>query len=258
MFYIDSHCHLNESRLYQEADRIIDSAYEAGVKTLLIVGWDFESSVQAVELASRRDGVYAAIGFHPENLDGVNEDAISRIVELASNKKVIAIGEIGLDYYWQSDEQTKIKQKEWFRRQLKLARDLDLPVSIHAREATQDVYGILKEIEVPRKGVLHCYSGSAEMLAEFCKLGYYFGFDGPITYKNAKEPKRSCLACPLDRILSETDSPYLPPTPHRGETNYPSYIPLIVEEMAKIHSKSSENIAMAIKDNFQKLFHVKL
>ena len=99
MFYIDSHCHLNESRLYQEADRIIDSAYEAGVKTLLVVGWDFESSVQAVELASRRDGVYAAIGFHPENLDGVNEDAISRIVELASNKKVIAIGEIGLDYY---------------------------------------------------------------------------------------------------------------------------------------------------------------
>ena len=141
---------------------------------------------------------------------------------------------------------------------MKLAAELGLPVSVHAREATQDIYDILKENDVPQKGVLHCYSGSAEMLKEFAKLGYYFGFDGPLTYKNAKEPKRSCLACPLDRLLSETDCPYLPPVPHRGETNYPSYIPLIVSEMAKIRQESEENIAKAIKNNFERLFHVKL
>lgn len=237
---------------------MIEKAFAAEVKALLVIGWDLESSRQAVEIASRHDGVYAAVGFQPENLDTISDTALKEIADLAKNPKVIAIGEIGLDYYWQSDEATKAKQKEWFRKQLELAAQLDLPVSIHARDAVQDVYDVLKEVEVPKKGVLHCYSGSAEMLNEFAKLGYYFGFDGPLTYKNAKEPKRSCLACPLGRLLSETDSPYLPPVPHRGETNYPSYIPLIVAETAKIHQESEETIAKAIKDNFERLFHVKL
>ena len=258
MFYLDSHCHLNDKRLYPVADQVIEKAFAAEVKALLVIGWDLESSRRAVEIASRHDGVYAAVGFQPENLDTISDTALKEIADLAKNPKVIAIGEIGLDYYWQSDEATKAKQKEWFRKQLELAAQLDLPVSIHARDAVQDVYDVLKEVEVPKKGVLHCYSGSAEMLNEFVKLGYYFGFDGPLTYKNAKEPKRSCLACPLDRLLSETDSPYLPPVPHRGETNYPSYIPLIVAEMAKIHQESEETIAKAIKDNFERLFHVKL
>ncbi len=258
MFYLDSHCHLNDRRLYDEADKTIEEAANADVKALLVIGWDLESSRQAVEIASKHDGVYAAVGFQPENLDTIDDSALEQIKMLAKNPKVIAIGEIGLDYYWNSDDETKAKQKKWFVRQLKLAAELGLPVSVHAREATQDIYDILKENDVPQKGVLHCYSGSAEMLKEFAKLGYYFGFDGPLTYKNAKEPKRSCLACPLDRLLSETDAPYLPPVPHRGETNYPSYIPLIVNEMAKIRQESEENIAKAIKDNFERLFHVKL
>lgn len=258
MFLLDSHCHLNDDRLFPEAETLIKEAYDEGVKSLLVIGWDLQSSIKAVEIASLHDGVYAAVGYQPENTEGADIDDLGQIAELAKNEKVIAIGEIGLDYHWDKQEKTKVRQKRWFRKQLELAAKLDLPVSIHSRDASEDVLEILSESNLPRKGVLHCYSGSPEMLQRFAALGYYFGFDGPITYKNAKTPKECVVQCPLDRLLSETDSPYLPPTPHRGETNYPKYIPLIVNQIAELRGDSAENIALAIKSNFERLFHVKL
>ena len=253
--YIDSHCHINDERLYEDREKIIEEAKKEGVSTLLIIGWDLESSKKAIEIADAHEGVYAAIGFHPENLDDISLDALEEIKELAKKeKKVIAIGEIGLDYHWYKEKEHREKQKYWFIKQIELANDLYLPISIHAREASEDVYKILKEHKPIKSGVLHCYSGSVEMLKEFQKLGMYFGFDGPITFKNAIEPKRCVEEVDINKILSETDCPYLTPHPHRGETNYPKYIPLIVEKMAELKGIDVEEMKKHLEDNFKKLF----
>ena len=256
MFLLDSHCHLNDDRLFPEAETLIKEAYDEGVKSLLVIGWDLQSSIKAVEIASLHPIQLSNI--HPEDALVRPENWLEQLEALLKRPKVVAVGEIGLDYHWDKQEETKVRQKRWFRKQLELAAKLDLPVSIHSRDASEDVLEILSEVNLPRKGVLHCYSGSPEMLQRFAALGYYFGFDGPITYKNAKTPKECVVQCPLDRLLSETDSPYLPPTPHRGETNYPKYIPLIVNQIAELRGDSAENIALAIKSNFERLFHVKL
>ena len=255
--YLDSHCHLNDEKLILGYENVLSRAFEKGVKTILLIGWDVNSSARAVEMAQGRDGVYAAVGIHPENLEGVTEDSLREIEELAKNEKVIAIGEIGLDYHWFSDPLDRENQKKWFIAQIELANKLKLPCSIHARDASQDTYDLLKENPIEAGAVLHCYSGSAEMLAEFAKLGYYFGFDGPGTFKNAKTPKECALRCPLDRILTETDSPYMAPAPFRGQTNEPKYIPLIANAIAEIRGMDIEILKDAIERNFERLFHVK-
>ncbi len=257
MNYLDSHCHINDERLLEVQEAVFATAKEEGVNTIMVIGWDLESSELAVKMAEAHEGVYAAIGFHPENLEAISEEAIQQVKELTKSPKVIAIGEIGLDYHWFKDPKDHENQKKWFIRQIDLANELDLPISIHARECTQDMYDLLKEHPLKRGGVLHCYSGSAEMLPLFAKLGLYFGFDGPITYKNAKEPVKAVEVCPLDRILSETDSPYLPPVPHRGERNEPKYIPIIVSKIAEIKKLSIEETAGIIEENFKRLFLVK-
>ena len=167
-----------------------------------------------------------------------------------------AIGEIGLDYHWYKEKEEHDFQKIWFVKQIELANKLHLPLSIHARDASEDTYKILKE-HTPICGVvLHCYSGSREMMDRFLELGLYFGFDGPITYKNALTPKECVIHCPLDKILSETDSPYLPPVPFRGQTNEPSHIKEIVEQMAMLKHIGQKELEKQIKENFYKLFHV--
>lgn len=234
MKYLDSHCHINDDDLYPIRNEVISRAREAGVGHILVIGWDVESSKKAISIAHEFEDVYAAVGIHPENLEGINEQSLLEIEELAKDEKVVAIGEIGLDYHWFKDPKDHENQKTWFVKQIELANKLHLPISIHAREAIGDLLDILKNHPLERSGVLHCYSGSPESLKEFAKLGFYFGFDGPITYKNAKEPKESVIACPIDKILTETDSPYLPPVPHRGERNESSYIPLILAQMAAL------------------------
>ena len=251
---LDSHCHLNDEAFRGDVDETIERAFNAGVKRLVVIGYDLESSKQAIEIAHKRDGIYAAIGFHPENLEGVSLDDLKKIEELAKDEKVIAIGEIGLDYYWYKESEHRERQKEFFIAQIELANRLNLPISIHAREAFADTYEILKEHPVKRSGVLHCYSGSPEMLERFAKLGFYFGFDGPITYKNAKEPKENVVACPMDRILSETDSPYLSPVPYRGKRNEPAYIAEIVKFVAELKGIDAKTMEKAIENNFDRLF----
>lgn len=257
MRYFDSHCHINDETILAHIDEVISDALEAGVEAMICIGYDIASSKKAIELSHRYESVYAAVGLHPENLDGLTFDAVKDIRELAKDEKVVAIGEIGLDYHWYKDLADRERQKPFFVAQLELANELNLPVSIHAREATQDVYEILKAHPLRRSGVLHCYSGSVESLKEFAKLGFYFGFDGPITYKNAVTPKECVKACPENRLLAETDSPYLTPTPFRGKENGPKHIPYIVAEMAKIRETDEKRLAEVLWNNFQELFRVK-
>ena len=257
MKYLDAHCHINDDDLFPIRNEVISRAREAGVGHILVIGWDVESSKRAISIAHEFEDVYAAVGIHPENLEGSNEQSLLEIEELAKDEKVVAIGEIGLDYHWFKDPKDHENQKVWFVKQIELANKLHLPISIHAREAIGDLLEILKNHPLERSGVLHCYSGSPESLKEFAKLGFYFGFDGPITYKNAKEPKESVIACPIDKILTETDSPYLPPVPHRGERNESSYIPLILAQMAALKEVEEPFMADQVKKNFEKLFSVK-
>lgn len=256
--YFDSHCHLNDDLLYNERREIVERALKAGVKALLVIGYDVPSSVRALEIAREFPCCYALIGYQPENLEGAKESDLDIFRELAKDKKVVGIGEIGLDHHWYKDPKDQENQKGWFIKQIELANELDLPVSIHAREAIGDTLEVLKAHPLKRKGVLHCYSGSVESLKEFAKLGMYFGFDGPITYKNAEEPRRCVAACPLDRLLVETDSPYLAPVPYRGSRNESKNIPILVEKMAEIRKMSVEEVAERLNENFTRLFRVEL
>lgn len=254
---LDSHCHLDDEQLFEEREQVIKSANEAGISLMMTIGCDLESSKKAVQIANEHKCVYAAIGFHPQNLENVSDKALEEIKILAKNSKVIAIGEIGLDYHWFKDLNIREKQKEWFIKQIELANELNLPLSIHAREAEEDTYEILSK-NFPKAGcVLHCYSGSTEMMERYLKLGVYFGFDGPITYKNSITPKENVRRCPMDRILTETDSPYLTPVPFRGKRNEPKHIALILKTMAELKNVSIEEMEKAVANNFKALFKIK-
>lgn len=254
--YIDTHCHINDDRLYQDRERVISDAKQAGVSKMIVIGWDLDSSKRAVEIANEHDGVYAAVGFHPENLEDISENAIQEIKKLCSSKKVIAIGEIGLDYHWFKESDHRNTQKTWFIRQIELANELNLPVSIHAREATEDTYNILVEHPIKKGCVLHCYSGSPEMAQRFAKLGVFFGFDGPITFKNAEGPRKCVAAIPNDRLLTETDCPYMAPVSYRGHDNEPKFIPLILEKMAEINGISPKEMEIMIENNCKELYGI--
>jgi TatD DNase family protein len=256
--YFDSHCHLNDDKLYEIRAEVVKRALKENVKALFVIGYDLPSSIRAVEIANEFPSCYALVGYQPENLEGAKIEDLDVFRRLAKDHKVIGIGEIGLDHHWYKDPLDHKKQKEWFIRQINLANELDLPVSIHAREAIGDTLDILRDHPLKRSGVLHCYSGSVESLREFAKLGLYFGFDGPITYKNAEEPRRCVKECPLDRLLVETDSPYLAPVPFRGSINESKNIPLLVQKMAEIKGIEVEEIAEQMNKNLASLFHVKL
>ncbi len=256
MILVDSHCHINDETLFRKRGEVISEANKNGVGILIVPGWDLKSSKDAIAIANECPGVYAAIGFHPENLKDIDDKSLTEIEEMAKDEKVVAIGEIGLDYHWYKEEKDRENQRRWFIKQIELANKLNLPISIHAREASEDTLTILRNKPLKAGGVLHCYSGSSELLMEFSKLGLYFGFDGPITYKNAVTPKTNVTICPLNRLLSETDSPYLSPVPYRGKENQPAYVKEIVLKMAELRETSVDAIAAAILENTKRLFHV--
>ena len=257
MVYFDSHCHLNDEQMLVNIDEQIALLRQAGLTAALCIGYDLASSKRAVELANIYPEIYAAVGIHPDNAAECSKEAIEELRKLAQDPNVIAIGEIGLDYYWYKDPEERAAQKPVFVSQIKLADELGLPISVHARDAVEDTYRILKENNPKFGGVLHCYSGSVEMMREFLKLGLYFGFDGPITYKNAVTPKQCVRECPADRLLVETDSPYLSPTPFRGKPNNPKNIPYIVAEMARIRECDEALMNEQLWKNFKKMFRVK-
>jgi TatD DNase family protein len=224
----------------------------------MIPGDNIENSLKAIKLAETFDQVYASIGIHPEEVNSISlEEGMQQLKKIFhTSKKIKAIGEIGLDKHWSKDEELIKKQKEYFIRQIDLANELNLPIIIHARDAYQDAIQIIKEHPVNKKGVFHCYSGSVEQLKEILKLGYYIGLDGPVTYKNAIVPKEVARIVPLDRLVIETDSPYMSPVPKRGSINYPFYLNYVVAEIAKIRQINSREIEDTTYHNGKELFNI--
>ena len=247
---IDTHVHLNDPRLLDNIDQIIQEAKEKDVSKIIVIGFDKASSVKALSIANQFPNVFCAIGIHPSEVKEL-EDDLSWIEELAKDEKVVAIGEIGLDYYW--DTSFKEKQIDFFVRQLEIARKLNLPVSIHSRSATQETFDILESSGVT--GVMHCYSGSLEMAKRFIRIGFYLGIGGVVTFKNAGV-REVVEDIPIEYLLTETDAPYLAPVPHRGQTNYPKYTALVVEEIAKIKRLELDFVKRKLEENTYKIFRI--
>jgi TatD DNase family protein len=247
----DTHVHLNDAKLYNDLDLHIKEAKDSGVNRMMVIGYDVESSRLAVEIASKYDFVYAAIGVHPSEFKEENRDYVKEIEELI-NDKVVCIGEIGLDYYWTKDN--KDKQKYIFEKQLKLAEEYNLPVIIHARNSIQDVYDILKKYNL--KGSMHCFQGSLEMAKKFINLGFKIGIDGPITYKNNKKQIELINNLDLKDILVETDSPYLTPEPNRGKKNNPTNLIYIINKIAEIKKETPEKVIEETTKNTKEIFNI--
>lgn len=251
--YFDTHAHYDDKAFDSDRGTLLLRLNGEGVEYIIDPGCDLASSRAAIALAERFDFVYAAVGFHPEELDQYDREGFCQLVKLAAHPKCVAIGEIGLDYYW--DASHKEEQKALFRRQIDLALALDKPVIIHDREAHGDCMEIVRDYPGLR-GVFHCYSGSAEMAEELLKRGWYLGFDGPVTYKNARKALEVLALCPLERILIETDSPYLSPVPLRGKRNDSGNLPYIVDKIAEIKGLRHEDVAAAAMANGCRLFGI--
>lgn len=263
---IDSHCHINGPEYDADREEVITRAREAGVKTMLNVGTgDPHTDVfnRAVDLAEQHEGVYAALGVHPHDAKTFDGEAERRLTNLArQSKRVIAWGEIGLDYHY--DHSPRDVQREVFRRQLRIARELALPVVIHSREADDDTIAILGE-ELPgaandreRAGVLHCFGGSLTMAREAIELGFYISFAGNLTFKKADELRDTARQLPLDRLLVETDCPYLTPVPFRGRRNEPARVVETARCLAELHGKELPEAGRITSENFVELFRVEL
>lgn len=252
----DTHCHLNDEALYPRIDEVIEAAHKVGVNKFLVIGWDKESSLLAIKIAHQYEDVYATIGFHPCNIEGVSEEDYQEVMSHVNDPKVVAIGEIGLDYHWVKDPILRENQKKWFIKQINDANKYHKPISIHNRDAFEDCLSILKEHKPEYSGVMHCYSGSVELLNNVLNLGLYIGLDGPVTFTNAKTPKEVAQDVPLNRLIIETDSPYLSPHPLRGTVNEPKNIALILDEIARLRDMSKKHLADAIYKNSCTLFGI--
>lgn len=247
---IDVHAHLDDEAFDADRDEVIQKIKEAGM-VVVNAGSDLKTSEFSVEMAQKYDFIYVCVGVHPHEAAKAPEDYLETLRQMAKYEKVVAMGEIGLDYYY--DFCDKDTQKKVFAEQLALAKELDLPVVVHDREAHQDTLKILQESGI-KKGLMHCYSGSYELAGEFMKLGFYFSFGGTITFKNAKRPKEVVSKLPLDKILLETDCPYLTPEPYRGKRNDPTTIEIIAQALANLRGISKEEVEKITTANAQRLF----
>lgn len=251
---IDTHCHLNDEKLLCNADRIVASLKDDGLESAICVGYDMPSSECAVTLAEKFEEIYAAVGVHPHDADTLDDEACQRILELAKHKKVVAIGEIGLDYYYDLSEREV--QKSAFAKQIELANQAELPIALHVRDAYEDTRKILFDMKGYIKNglLLHCFSGSSEYVKIFDKLDAYYAFGGAITFKNAKHNLESLAVVPKGRLLLETDCPYMTPVPFRGKTNEPKYVSLVAQKAAQVLGMSVEEIEEITTQNAKRLF----
>jgi TatD DNase family protein len=251
----DTHVHVNAEQFNEDLEDVIERAKEAGVNNMVVVGFDRPTIIRAMELIETYDFMYAAVGWHPVDAIDMTEEDLQWIEELSNHPKVVAIGEMGLDYHW--DKSPKDVQMEVFRKQIRLAKKVGLPIIIHNREATADIVNILKEEEASKVGgIMHCFSGSAETALECINMNFYISLGGPVTFKNAKKPKEVAAAVPLDHLLIETDCPYLAPHPYRGKRNEPSYVKLVAEQIAEIKQLTIEEVSQATTENAKKLFGI--
>lgn len=249
----DSHAHYDDKSFDQDRDSLLSSFPEKGVGCVVSCGANLESSRAVIELAEAYPHIYAAVGVHPEDAGVLPQTYLETLKALAAHPKVVAVGEIGLDYYWEENPPPEI-QKEIFAQQLLLAKELSLPVIIHDREAHGDTMGLLEKHRP--KGVLHCFSGSAEMARQAVKLGLYLGFGGSVTFKNARHPVEAVKTIPLDRLLLETDAPYLSPVPFRGKRNDSTLIRYTAEKIAQIKELPLEQVLNAAYENACLLFGI--
>lgn len=253
--FIDTHVHLNNKDLYKKIDNVIDEAQNVGVRKFFVVGYDFETSKLAIEIACKYDNCYAIIGYHPTEIKEYTDEHYNWLEENAKLDCVVAIGEIGYDFHW--DTTTKEEQYEAFVRQIEIAKRVNKPISIHSRDAIDITLKTLVETNAKVVGgVMHSYSGSKEMAKLFIKENFYLGISGPVTFKNGRVMKEVVEEVDLKYLVSETDSPYLTPHPYRGKENGPKYIPIIVEEIAKIKNIDIEDVKKQIEINVRNLFGV--
>lgn len=251
----ETHAHYEDAKFDADREALITSLPEHDIEYVINVGSSLETTEKSIALAEQYDFIYAAVGVHPSDVTELNEKNFKAIELAAEHKKAVAVGEIGLDYYWDKEPQVQENQRYWFKRQLELAKEKNLPVIIHSRDAAEDTMQILKETpmrEMP--GVIHCYSYSVEMAREFLKMGYDIGVGGVLTFKNAKKLRAVVEEIPLERILLETDCPYMAPEPHRGERNCSLFIPYVVEKIAEIKNISTEEVLQTTNANAKKLF----
>jgi TatD DNase family protein len=250
---IDTHCHLNSPRFADDLPETIARAQQAGVTQMIVVGYDVPSSEEAVELAERHAPIFAAVAVHPHDSKDYSTAAQARLRELAAHPKVVAIGEIGLDFHY--DFSPVESQFAAFRAQLALAREASLPVIIHCREAYRNTLDVLAEEDAQAVGgVMHCWAGSAAEAERALRMGLFLGIGGILTFKNAAELREIALSAPMDRLLVETDAPYLAPAPHRGKRNEPAYTRLVAQQLACVRAVALEEIAARTTENALRLF----
>ncbi len=252
---IDTHAHLNAKEFDEDRDEVIARAKANGIGTIVNIGFNEETIPTCLALAEAYDFIYAVVGWHPQDAKDMRDEHLEWIEELSRHPKVVGLGEMGLDYYW--DTSPKDVQAEVFRKQIRLARKLQLPIVIHNRDAHQDIITILREEKADEVGgVMHCFSGSWETAKLALDMNFYISFGGPLTFKNARVPKEVAAKVPLDRLLVETDCPYLTPTPYRGKRNESGYVRYVAEEMGQLLGLSYEEIARITTDNARRLFRL--
>ncbi|HLR08595.1 MAG TPA: TatD family hydrolase [Bacillota bacterium] len=249
----DTHVHLNARQFSKDRDEVIQRAFDAGVQYMTVVGFDRETIPLAMEIAEQYDTIYAAIGWHPVDAIDMTADDLKWIEELSDHPKVVAIGEMGLDYHW--DKSPKAVQKDIFRKQIQLAKRVNMPIIIHNREATEDIITILQEEQANDVGgIMHCYNDSVDYVQACLDMNFYISLGGPVTFKNAPLPKEVASQVPLDRLLVETDAPFLAPHPNRGKRNEPAYVKLVAEKIAELRGMSLEEVSQTTTKNAFSVF----
>lgn len=251
----DTHVHLNAWQFKEDLNEVIERAVEAGVTRMTVVGFDEETIPPAIEIAETYDYIYAAVGWHPVDAIDFKDHHLDYLREYAQHEKVVALGEMGLDYHW--DKSPKDVQEKVFRAQIQLAKEVNLPIIIHNREATDDVIRILQEEKAEEVGgIMHCYSGTVEQMQPCLEMNFYISLAGPVTFKNAKLPKEVAKEVPLDRLLVETDAPYLAPHPFRGKRNEPAYVTKVAEAIAELRNMDYETICEITTKNALAIYRI--
>ncbi|MBE6015826.1 MAG: TatD family deoxyribonuclease [Lachnospiraceae bacterium] len=257
MLIFESHAHYDDEQFDEDRDEILSALPKSGIEYVVNVSSNPESVKSTLKLAAEHDFIYAAVGIHPSDVEGLPEDTLDWVREQLKAPKVVAVGEIGLDYYWDWEEEVQDLQKVWFRRQLGLAREANLPVIIHSRDAAKETMDIMVEEDAGSiGGVVHCYSYSPEMAMDYVKMGMFIGIGGVVTFKNAKKLKETAAAVPLENIVIETDCPYLAPEPNRGKRNSSLNLPYVISAIAEIKGITEEEVAQATYDNAKRLYRI--
>lgn len=253
----ETHAHYDDESFDQDRDLLIQELFKGRICNVINIGASIESTKHTIALAEKYDKVFAAAGVHPSEIADLTEESFAWLKEQMKHPKVAAVGEIGLDYYWEKEEAVRKKQQHWFIRQLELARECSLPVVIHSREAAKDTMQIMKQAHAEEiEGVMHCFSYSPEIAKELVKMGYYIGVGGVITFKNARKLIETVEQIPLERILLETDAPYLAPEPYRGKRNQSAYLVYVAEKIAELKHMPVEVVEEITERNARKLFKI--